>query len=76
MNDPDMILRVYRYADHIAHDPMVRQRLRPHGIHFEPGGLRSGRLHNRFVAKQYGCDSEAGDQHKKRSTHANIALSG
>src|SRR5258708_37742300 len=76
MNDPDMILRVHGYADHIAHDPMVRQGLGPHGVHFEPGGLRAGSLHNRLVAKQCGRGSEAGNQHKKRSAHADVALLG
>ena len=35
MNDPDVILRIDRYADRLAEDPMIGQRLRPQRVHFE-----------------------------------------
>src|SRR5262249_4478771 len=36
VNDPDVILGVDRYADSLSENPMVRQRLRPQRIDFEP----------------------------------------
>jgi hypothetical protein len=49
LNDPDMILRVDRDAGGLAHDPVVRQRLRPKRIDLEMrylGGLRRGGENN------------------------------
>ena len=45
MNDPDMVLRVHRNADGLAHDPVVGQRLRPQRVDFEARGLNVGGLH-------------------------------
>ena len=42
MHDPDVILRVDAEADRLAEHPVVRQRLRPERIDFEPR-----RLHGR-----------------------------
>ena len=47
VHDPDVVLRVDADADRLAEDPVVRQRLGPERIHFEPrrlnGGLRADR---------------------------------
>src|SRR5204863_9061828 len=36
MDDPDVILRIDRYANGLAEDPVVRQRLRPQRVDFKP----------------------------------------
>jgi hypothetical protein len=35
MHDPDMVIGIHADADRIANQPVVGQRLRPHGIHLE-----------------------------------------
>ena len=47
MNHPNVILRIDRYADHAAQDPMIWQRLWPHRIHLEARGLPGGTLRGR-----------------------------
>ena len=49
MDNPDMVLRIDRHTDSHSENPMVRQRFRPHWVHFKPwrldtGGLYSGSL--------------------------------
>src|ERR1700680_2340220 len=46
MNNPNMVLGIHRYADCPTHDPMVRQRLRPHRIHLKSWRLDSGSLYS------------------------------
>ena len=37
VNDPDVILGIDRHSDCLAENPVVRQRLGPQRVHFEPG---------------------------------------
>ncbi len=51
VNDPDVVLRIHGHADGHSHEPMIRQRLRPKGIHFKHRGLHGGRLDSSFLLK-------------------------
>src|SRR6202035_1424459 len=62
MNDPDMILGIHRYADRHAHEPMVRQRLGPHRIHFELRRLNSGSLNSSPLLERFGHNSESDEE--------------
>src|SRR5262249_51930666 len=58
VNDPDVVLGVDGNPDGIAHHPMIRQRLGPHGIDFEPGRRYGGSL-DRGPSVDYGrCDAK------------------
>ncbi len=52
MDDPHVILRVYRNTDGLAHDPVVRQRFRPQRVHFKARRNDSGRFHHRMSFEQ------------------------
>src|SRR5262245_27934628 len=58
MNDPDVVLRVNAYADGHPDIPVVRQRLRPQWVHFEPGRhdhappLNGRHLHQRELTEE------------------------
>ena len=64
MNDPDVIVRVHRDADDGSEHPVVRQRLGPHRIHFEPRRLDAGRFGGRAFLQ------ETSDPTAKRDNHS------
>src|SRR5882762_4879416 len=74
MNDPDVVLRVHRYADRHADHPMVRQRLRPHRVHLKHGRLDAGGLHGGLSLQHDRSYSEPGNQYENRRTNPNTAL--
>src|SRR6266550_3260326 len=74
MNDPDVVLRVHRYADRHADHPMVRQRLRPHRVHLKHGRLDAGGLHSGLFLQHDRSYSEPGNQYENRRTNPNTAL--
>ena len=61
VNDPDMILRVHRDADGLAHQPVVRQRLGPQRIDFESRRGDGSGFHYRMFLKQ----DRSGAQHTR-----------
>ena len=52
MNDPDVIVRIDGQADGLADDPMIRQRLGPERIHFEPGRHHGAGMNDASLAHQ------------------------
>src|SRR5262249_21913979 len=66
MDDPDMVLRVNGDADDVPHDPMIRQRVGPHRIDFEPGRHLAGSgMGGAFLIEYNGPDAQGGDDRSK-----------
>src|SRR5580658_8532215 len=76
MDDPDVVLSIDRNADRVADDPMVRQRLGPHRIHFKPRRLNCPALVRSLLAQHNGTDSEDHEGGAKGRANAQIDLHG
>ena len=63
MHDPDVILGVDAEADHLAEDPVVRQRLGPERIDFEPRRLERAPV----LRARPSLEHVAGDAERERS---------
>ncbi len=74
MDDPDVILRVHRYADGLSHDPVIRQRLGPQRIHLESRRLHRGSFHHRPLFEDSGSHPEPGNYCQKRYANAKVTL--
>ncbi len=74
MNDPDMILRVHRDADGLAHDPMVGQRLGPQRIDLEARRGDGGGFHHRMFLQQKRSDTQRASKCQETETSISIAL--
>ena len=74
MNDPDVISRVDRYADDVAGDPVVRQGLGPHGVHFEARGLQAGGFNNSFLFEYEICRRENCEDGKKTNCDYGVSF--
>ena len=78
MNDPDVILRVDRDADRLAEDPVVRQRLGPQRIDFEPRRLhRRGRgAERRPSIESARAEAERGRAGQEDGADAKVSVHG
>ena len=74
MNDVDMILVVDADADHVAHQPVIRQRFRPHRIDFEPRRLDGAfRLCRGALLEHVLADAERDERDCQADSHEDIA---
>ena len=71
VDNPNMVLGVNRHADSHAEQPVVGQRLWPHGIHFKPGRHHTGGLNRLSFEHQRGNSKR---RHSHRKTHANTEI--
>src|SRR6266851_312312 len=74
MNNPDVVLRVHRYANRHSDHPMIRHRLRPHRVHLKHGRLDAGGLHGGPLLQHDGTNREPGNQYENSRTNTEIAL--
>ena len=74
MNDPDMVVGIGGDADHVAHDPVVGQRLGPHRVYFESWRQSSGRLNNGSLAENRGAYSECDGERQESRSNVKTAL--
>src|SRR5579871_5338233 len=74
MNDPDMILRIRRNTDRLAHDPVIRERLRPQRIHFKTRCDDTGGFDHRMSFEQNRRDPQHSGERYQARTHVKIAL--
>jgi hypothetical protein len=58
MDDPDMVVGIDRYADRLAQQPVVGQRLGPHRVHFKSRRLISTRCMNLQPSGTYSESNE------------------
>src|ERR1041384_398924 len=72
MDDPHVILGIHGDPDCRADHPMVRQRFRPHGIHFEFRGHCASGFHVGHTVQNGRAGSKRGDYGKERDTDAQI----
>ena len=64
MNDPDVVLTIDRNANGLAEDPMIGERLGPHGIDFKSWRLNRGGLDGGLFIKQRCRNSQGGEEHE------------
>ena len=74
VNDPDVILGVDRNADGHAQQPMIRQRLRPHGIDFKTRRLYARGFHGGALFEHRGTDAERDEERGKSEPDIEIAF--
>src|SRR5262249_53244200 len=74
VNDPDVVARIDGHADHITHDPMIGQRLRPHGVDFKSRRLRAGGFHGRAFLENYRSHPERDNQPQQKRSDRNFTL--
>jgi hypothetical protein len=69
VDDEDVIPRVHTHADRGAEDPVVRQRLGPHGVYFEPGRLHA--LQSDLGDERPLADAEGGEGRDEGASYRN-----
>src|SRR5262249_48966451 len=75
MNNPDVVLSVNPHADGHPDVPVVRQRLRPHRIDFEPGRHDHGfPLNGRHLLQHALTDEQRGEEHEKARADVDITV--
>jgi len=74
MNDPDVILRVDRDANGLAHDPVIGQRLGPQGIDLKARRHDTGGVNDSPFFEQGGPGGEQADDCDQTSTYEQIAF--
>jgi hypothetical protein len=75
MDNPDVVVRIDRDADGLAKQPVVRQRLGPHRVDFEPRRLGStGGMYDGALLEQGRSDSESDKHSGERDTDTEITF--
>jgi len=72
MHDPDVVLGVHGDADCLADHPVIRERLRPHRIHFERGHLNRGSFHGSAFLEKSRSKPKRGNEGEKNPANTKI----